>query len=53
MCGEHKKLCDCKKMLKKDLGAYIRLVDEPAFICRKCGRVANDEKNLCKSRELY
>jgi len=42
-----KELCKLKKALKKDMGSYIPLVNNPNFVCKKCGRVANNKKNLC------
>ena len=40
-----KTLCRRKKALKK-------LVDEPRFFCKKCGRVANAKKYVCRPRKL-
>ncbi len=31
-----------------DVEALKPLVNQPRFICEACGRVANEEKNLCK-----
>ncbi|OEF95855.1 hypothetical protein [Desulfuribacillus alkaliarsenatis] len=41
------KLCkdDC---IKKCLEEYVELVNDPKYICKKCGRLANKQKNLCK-----
>lgn len=47
-----KKLCDLKKLRKKDPDRYFKLVDEPAYGCRRCGRVANSKKRLCKPEKL-
>jgi hypothetical protein len=47
-----KSLCDMDKLLKKDIAAYIVLVDQPRFICTKCGRVANKKKNLCEPKKI-
>jgi hypothetical protein len=47
-----KSLCDMDKLLKKDIDAYIALVDQPRFVCTKCGRVANKKKNLCEPKKF-
>ncbi|WP_176720463.1 hypothetical protein [Desulfuribacillus stibiiarsenatis] len=41
------KLCkdDC---LKKCFDDYVELIKEPKYVCKKCGRTAHKEKNLCK-----
>lgn len=50
---EGKTLCELrKKFLKKHMASYLALVDAPRFVCRKCGRVANDEARLCKPLPL-
>ncbi len=43
-----KTLCELKKALKGDLREFVRLVECPTHVCRKCGRVANDKERLCK-----
>ena len=40
------------KVLKKDLPAYVRLIDAPRYMCGKCGRAANRKKNLCDPLNL-
>ena len=47
-----KTLCELEEMLKKDLEAYKKLVKDGKYVCRKCGRVANQEKRLCKPAEI-
>ena len=48
-----KKLCGLKK---DDMGKYskkiIKIVSKPKFICKKCARVAKDEKYLCNPTPL-
>lgn len=47
-----KTLCDLKKRLKDDLQMYVQLVNQPTHVCKKCGRVANDKKLLCKPLKI-
>ncbi len=47
-----KKLCEIKQLLKKDLGEYAKLVRDPKFICKSCGRVANKKALLCDPVKL-
>ncbi|MBE2223057.1 MAG: hypothetical protein IAF02_16050 [Anaerolineae bacterium] len=47
-----KELCKLKKELKSDLREYILLVNQPRFVCQKCGRAANDKKNVCSPVKL-
>jgi len=46
-CGENKMCalacCPCNLDIKK----IAPLVNKPMFICKSCGRVANDKQNLC------
>lgn len=42
-----KELCKLKKELKNDFSAYVSLINQPGFVCSKCGRSANKKKNLC------
>jgi hypothetical protein len=48
-----KTLCDwSKKDLEKRADALLALVREPRWYCRKCARVANTARVLCKPRKL-
>lgn len=33
---------------KEEIKKYMKLVDRPEYVCEKCGRAANDKKNLCR-----
>ncbi|NLE00497.1 MAG: hypothetical protein GX640_11545 [Fibrobacter sp.] len=47
-------LCKYKKeKLKEHFEEVKELVKDARFICKKCGRVSNDKKYLCKPEELY
>lgn len=37
-----------KKYLGKDNEKYIEYLDNPKYMCRNCGRLANSSDNLCK-----
>jgi hypothetical protein len=38
--------------MKEDLDAIRKLVRDPAYICKNCGRVARDSENLCNPSKL-
>ena len=46
----------CKRVkddyLKENLKEYIKMVKEPKYICKKCGRVAEKEEMLCKPKKM-
>ena len=44
--GHAKHLCDMAKR-GVDLNTYKKLVKDAKFICKKCGRAAAKEENLC------
>lgn len=49
-----KKMC---KLVKEDyledhLTEYIDIVKKPKYVCKKCGRVADEEDRLCKPKKL-
>jgi hypothetical protein len=41
-----------KELIENNLPEFYKLVNNPKFVCKKCGAVANNENNLCKSLEL-
>jgi hypothetical protein len=47
-----KQLCELKKQLKSDIREYALLVNEPCYVCQKCGRAANEKKNVCSPVKL-
>ena len=48
-----KTLCDwSKRDISKHADKLLELVDPPRFFCRKCARVANISKVLCKPSRL-
>lgn len=50
---EDEALCDLKGHLKGDgRERFLELVRQPKYACRKCGRAARAERNLCKPIEL-
>ena len=51
-CGEEKMCaltcCPCSLKIEK----IVPLANAPKFICKTCGRVANEAKNLCQPEPL-
>ena len=46
-------MCSWKKeKLKENFDSFKKLVKNPKFACRNCGRVAVDGKFLCKPVDL-
>lgn len=39
-------------MVKDDMTTYLKLVEDPHFICKNCLRVANKKQNLCKPKKI-
>ena len=50
--GHKHHLCCMVKEGVVTLEQFKALVKNPKFICRKCGRVANKEENLCEPLPL-
>ncbi|KJJ85738.1 hypothetical protein OMAG_000405 [Candidatus Omnitrophus magneticus] len=50
-----KKLCKLanKEYLKNNMKEYLELVVNAAYVCGKCGRVAKEEKYLCKPKNIH
>jgi hypothetical protein len=49
-----KKLC---KLVKEDylddnFKAYVKYVKKPQYVCKKCGRAAEDKDMLCKPLKI-
>jgi hypothetical protein len=49
---EHLCLLENIGYLKSNLEDYKKLVRNPKFICKNCGRAAANEKNLCSPEKL-
>jgi hypothetical protein len=48
-----KTLCELRKqLLEKEFDHYVELVSSPCFVCKKCGRAANEDRYLCKPRSI-
>lgn len=51
--GNTEPLCDWKKeAIDAQFDLLLSIVRKPRYVCRKCARVANDEKWLCKPRPI-
>ncbi|NJD55103.1 MAG: hypothetical protein FIA94_01715 [Nitrospirae bacterium] len=42
----------CKIARQGDMDLIRQLVREPRFFCRKCGRAAREEVNLCRPAKI-
>jgi hypothetical protein len=49
---EHLCLLQNVGYLKSNLEEYRKLVKDPQYICKGCGRAAASEKNLCTPEKL-
>ena len=49
---EHLCLLQNVGYLKSNLEEYKKLVKDPQYICKGCGRAAASEKNLCTPEKL-
>jgi hypothetical protein len=49
-----KKLCKLVSdgFLDDHTKKYIQMVNEPKYVCMKCGRAANDEDSLCRPKKI-
>lgn len=52
--GHEEHLCFLENIgyLRVALEDYKQMVKGPKFICRQCGRVAGDKRNLCEPEKL-
>lgn len=41
-----------KKTIGENFDEVTRIVTNAKYICRKCGRIANDKKYICKANSL-
>lgn len=47
-----KTLCDLAKKLPRNSVKYAAKVNDPRFLCTRCGRVANNKVRLCRPTQL-
>jgi hypothetical protein len=46
-------LCQRERLLRDDFRSYCRLVADPRFVCRHCGRAARKKKYLCDPKVMH
>lgn len=48
-----KTLCDwSRKDITKNFDKLTKIVSQPNYICRKCARVAKNDKYLCEPKSI-
>ncbi|MBM7614965.1 hypothetical protein [Alkaliphilus hydrothermalis] len=49
-----KTLCKIVKNggVKENFEKYIKLIKNPEYVCKSCGRTANESKRLCSPKEI-
>ena len=53
MAKGNKPLCKWDKDdIKDNLKELKKIVAEPGYVCKKCGRAAKNEDHLCKPEDL-
>ena len=52
--GHENHLCTLTEegFIDRDLAGYKARVMKPGFVCRRCGRVANEAQFLCEPEEI-
>jgi hypothetical protein len=53
MAGKGKTLCKWdERRIEKKFKKFRKIVGNPRFVCKRCGRVAANKKSLCKPLAL-
>lgn len=42
----------CKAFKNMDFKDYTKLVKDSKYVCKKCGRTAKNEENLCEAKKI-
>jgi hypothetical protein len=42
----------CQIVADRDLGRVKKLVRDPGYFCKNCGRAAHEKKNLCNPSKI-